>query len=117
MVSMNAPSPSLADRLNQDTMSPAEVADVGAAIASALHVVHGAGLVHRDIKPGNILLTSTGQPKLSDFGIARALHAERIASSADVLGTAPYLSPEQARGRDVGRPPTSTPSAWCCSNA
>jgi serine/threonine protein kinase len=109
--------PSLADRLNQDTMSPAEVADVGAAIASALHVVHGAGLVHRDIKPGNILLTSTGQPKLSDFGIARALHAERIASSADVLGTAPYLSPEQARGRDVGRPPTSTPSAWCCSNA
>ena len=94
--------PSLAERLNRDGMSPVEVADVGAAIASALHVVHGGGLVHRDIKPGNILLTSTGQPKLSDFGIARALHAERITSSADVLGTAPYLSPEQARGSEVG---------------
>jgi serine/threonine protein kinase len=94
--------PSLAERLQQGGMRPAEVANVGAAIASALNLVHGAGLVHRDIKPGNILLTSTGQPKLSDFGIARALHAERITTSADVLGTAPYLSPEQARGGEVG---------------
>jgi eukaryotic-like serine/threonine-protein kinase len=95
--------PSLAERLNHDdAMSPTEVAGIGVAIASALDVVHAGGLVHRDIKPGNILLTHNGEPKLSDFGIARALHAERVTSSADVLGTAPYLSPEQARGRDVG---------------
>jgi serine/threonine protein kinase len=94
--------PSLAERLNHKPMIPADVAVIGVAVASALDVVHAKGLVHRDIKPGNILLTATGEPKLSDFGIARALHAERVTSSADVLGTAPYLSPEQARGRDVG---------------
>ncbi len=94
--------PSLAERLNHDAMSPTEVADIGSGIASALDLLHARGLVHRDIKPGNILLTPTGEPKLSDFGIARALHAEPLTSSADVLGTAPYLSPEQARGGDVG---------------
>ncbi len=94
--------PSLAERLNRDALSHAEVVGIGGAIASALDLVHARGLVHRDIKPGNILLTPTGEPKLSDFGIARALHAEPLTSSADVLGTAPYLSPEQARGGDVG---------------
>jgi len=67
-----------------------------------LQVLHGRELVHRDIKPGNILLTSAGVAKLSDFGIAKMLHAERVTNSADVVGTAPYLSPEQARGGDVG---------------
>ena len=95
--------PSLARRISDDgAMSPAEVAGIGIAVASALDVVHASGLVHRDIKPGNILLTRAGDAKLSDFGIARALRAERITGSADVLGTAPYLSPEQARGSDVG---------------
>ena len=81
--------PSLAARLQHDSMTPAEVATVGAGIASALTVVHSAGLVHRDIKPGNILLTVAGEPKLGDFGIARVLRAERITHSADVIGTAP----------------------------
>jgi len=95
--------PSLAKRLGHDgAMSPADVARIGIAVASALDVVHASGLVHRDIKPANILLTHAGDAKLSDFGIARALRAERITGSADVLGTAPYLSPEQARGGDVG---------------
>jgi serine/threonine protein kinase len=95
--------PSLAKRLGHGgAMSPADVAGIGIAVASALDVVHASGLVHRDIKPGNILLTRAGDAKLSDFGIARALRAERITGSADVLGTAPYLSPEQARGSDVG---------------
>ena len=95
--------PSLATRLgHHGAMSPADVARLGIAVASALDVVHASGLVHRDIKPGNILLNHAGDAKLSDFGIARALRAERITGSADVLGTAPYLSPEQARGSDVG---------------
>jgi serine/threonine protein kinase len=94
--------PSLARRLEQGPLDPAEVARVGRGIASALALVHGGGLVHRDVKPGNILLTVAGEPKLADFGIARVLHAERVTNSADVVGTAPYLSPEQARGGDVG---------------
>src|SRR6478735_1708668 len=93
--------PSLGARLHYDLMNPTEVATIGMAIASALAVVHSAGLVHRDIKPGNILLSTTGEPKLSDFGIARVLRAERITHSADVLGTAPYLSPEQASGGEI----------------
>jgi len=110
--------PSLAKRLGRDgAMNPADVASIGIAVASALDVVHASGLVHRDIKPGNILLTHDGDAKLSDFGIARALRAERITGSADVLGTAPYLSPEQAQAATSARPPTSTPSAWCYSNA
>src|SRR6185437_6676062 len=71
----------------------------------ALAAVHSFGLVHRDIKPANILISTTGDVKLSDFGIARELEAERLTAAADVIGTAAYLSPEQARGAEVG-PPT-----------
>ena len=74
--------PSLAARLQHDSMTSAEFATVGAGIASALTVVHSA-VCHRDIKPGNILLTVAGEPKLGDFGIARVLRAERITHSAD----------------------------------
>jgi serine/threonine protein kinase len=86
-------------------MPPADVARVGAAVAGALAAVHSYGLVHRDIKPANILISTTGDVKLSDFGIARDLEAERLTAAADVIGTAAYLSPEQARGAEVG-PPT-----------
>jgi len=97
--------PSLAQRLTGAPLSPDEVNGIGVGIAGALQVLHARDLVHRDVKPGNILLTSTGVAKLSDFGIAKMVHAERVTNSADVVGTAPYLSPEQARGSDVG-PPT-----------
>jgi hypothetical protein len=96
---------SLAQRLTGASLSPDEVVCIGVGIAGALQVLHGRELVHRDVKPGNILLTSAGVAKLSDFGIAKMLNAERVTNSADVVGTAPYLSPEQARGGDVG-PPT-----------
>ena len=95
----------LANRITPNGMPPADVARVGAAVAGALAAVHSYGLVHRDIKPANILISPTGEVKLSDFGIARELEAERLTSAADVIGTAAYLSPEQARGAEVG-PPT-----------
>jgi serine/threonine protein kinase len=94
--------PSLAQRLTGAPLSPDEVNGIGVGIAGALQVLHARDLVHRDVKPGNILLTSTGVAKLSDFGIAKMLHAERVTNSVEVVGTAPYLSPEQARGGDVG---------------
>ena len=95
----------LANRITPTGMPPADVARAGAAVAGALAAVHSYGLVHRDIKPANILISTTGDVKLSDFGIARDLEAERLTAAADVLGTAAYLSPEQARGAEVG-PPT-----------
>ncbi len=95
----------LADRIKPGGLPPAEVAGIGAAVAGALAAVHRLGMVHRDIKPANILMSTTGEAKLSDFGIARDLEAEHLTAAADVIGTAAYLSPEQARGADVG-PPT-----------
>ncbi len=95
----------LADRITPTGMPPGDVARVGAAVAGALAAVHSYGLVHRDIKPANILISTAGDVKLSDFGIARELEAERLTAAADVIGTAAYLSPEQARGAQVG-PPT-----------
>ena len=95
----------LADRIKPGGLPPAEVASIGAAVGGALAAVHRLGLVHRDIKPANILMSTAGEAKLSDFGIARDLEAEHLTAAADVIGTAAYLSPEQARGADVG-PPT-----------
>jgi serine/threonine-protein kinase len=92
----------LADILKQSgTLTPMQVCDVMSEVASALISAHQNGVIHRDIKPGNILVSTTGQIKVADFGIARALGAgveQGLTQTGAVMGTATYFSPEQAQG-------------------
>ena len=81
---------------------PNLAADLASDIAGALGFAHRNGVVHRDVKPGNILLTPQGQVKVTDFGIARAAGAsEGLTQTGSVMGTATYFSPEQAQGLPV----------------
>jgi serine/threonine-protein kinase PpkA len=83
-------------------MTPREALSVVRHIASGLGVAHQAGVVHRDVKPANILFRSDGTPVLADFGVAKQLHAEQdMTLTGTVLGSPIYLSPEQATGRAV----------------
>jgi eukaryotic-like serine/threonine-protein kinase len=84
------------------SLGPERVAEVGAELAEALAHVHGRGVVHRDVKPANVLLTQEGRAKLTDFGIARLVDSVRHTRTGLTIGTAPYLSPEQVRGEPVG---------------
>jgi len=92
----------LRDVIRQDgRLLPERVTEIAESVALALAAAHDKGLVHRDIKPGNIMLTGDGQVKVMDFGIARATSSDTITQTAAVLGTASYLSPEQAQGEPV----------------
>ncbi|MEV4945067.1 serine/threonine-protein kinase [Streptomyces sp. NPDC053755] len=73
---------------------------LGAALAEALEAIHGCGLVHRDLKPGNIVMASDG-PRVLDFGIARAVESTRLTATGTAFGTPGYLAPEQALGEEV----------------
>ncbi len=84
-------------------LAPDRALQIAAQVCEALEFAHGHGIVHRDIKPQNILLTSDGQVKVTDFGIARALSSVTITQTGTVLGSVQYLSPEQARGGAVSR--------------
>src|SRR5215211_3904896 len=80
---------------------PDRAAEIAADVCAALGAAHARGLVHRDVKPANIMLMPDGRVKLMDLGIARAAVGETLTQTAAMLGTAQYLSPEQAQGQEV----------------
>jgi hypothetical protein len=98
---------SLADRLRSGPIEDRQAAQLLISVARALHFAHRNGVVHRDMKPANILLDPEGVPKVADFGIAKRLTANSaLTLSGAVIGTPTYMAPEQAKGtsRDVGAP-------------
>ena len=82
--------------------------------AWALQAAHERGFVHRDVKPGNILVRTDGMVKLTDFGIAKAADAVPVTRSGMVMGTAHYIAPEQASGAEAG-PGRATSTRWASS--
>ncbi len=85
-----------------EKLDPRQVALIGAGVASALGFAHRHGVIHRDVKPGNVLITPEGEVKVTDFGIARAVNTEEsLTQTGAVMGTAAYFSPEQAEGKGV----------------
>ena len=97
------PGETLADLLDRRRkLPPREATALAAQAARGLHQAHAAGLVHRDVKPQNLLLRDDGVLKIADFGIARAVDSSRLTQLGTVLGTASYIAPEQALGEAVG---------------
>ena len=96
------PSVSLQETLHRRrTLPAADVARIGSELAAALTEAHRVGIVHRDVKPGNVLLAEDGSAKLTDFGISRALGDVNLTSTGMVTGTPAYLAPEVARGQSA----------------
>ena len=95
--------PTLAELVQAEGPLPAErVAEIGAQVASTLAVAHRAGIVHRDVTPGNVMVPEAGTAKLADFGIASLQGDPRLTSTGLVIGSPAYMAPEQAKGEPSG---------------
>jgi len=92
----------LSDTIKRGPVPSQRTAAIGRSIAQALAYVHQQGLVHRDVKPGNVLIGNDERVRLTDFGIARLVDAARVTSTGMMVGTASYLAPEQVAGDPVG---------------
>ncbi|MEU8824185.1 protein kinase [Streptomyces sp. NPDC048636] len=97
------PSTTLADVLKDGgSVSPADAARIGRGMIAALRAAHAAGVLHRDVKPGNVLLGPEGRVVLTDFGIAMATGTSTLTKTGEVVGSIDYIAPERVRGRTPG---------------
>src|SRR5262249_6630458 len=90
---------SLDDRLEESSLTPRESAELVAKLADAMDHAHRAGVIHRDLKPGNVLFDENGEPKITDFGLAKKVDEDDSHTrTVSVMGSVGYMSPEQASG-------------------
>lgn len=113
LVMERLPGATLADEVATGPLDQERACAVAGQVLGALGVAHDSGLIHRDIKPGNVLLTADGAAKLADFGIAKVIEKNDDATTGFLLGTPAYLAPERLAGHPATPPATCTPSAWC----
>ncbi|AXX31844.1 serine/threonine protein kinase [Actinosynnema pretiosum subsp. pretiosum] len=92
---------SLEDRLAQGVLSPVEAAGIGRDVLAALRSAHAAGVMHRDVKPGNVLLRPDGSAVLTDFGIAALQGSTQLTATGEVIGSPEYIAPERLRGDET----------------
>ncbi len=94
---------SLAAKVADGPLPPREAATLAMQVAEAMHYAHDQGVIHRDLKPGNVLLDKAGHPKITDFGLAKRLKADSgLTQTGQVMGTPSFMPPEQAEGKEVG---------------
>ncbi len=104
---------SLHEVINDRLIDPREAADLACKVAAGVAHAHAEGVLHRDIKPGNVLVDRAGTPFLADFGLARAVDtegSEKLSRSGSIIGTPAYMSPEQAQGGDIDQ----RADVWAC---